>query len=123
MPGETGAAEYQDAVTGFDRLRGGEALFKIQRVIEKVRARREQVAVNGPAHPIFLEDDIDVLRVTPPPRQKLLPRGLGVRGTRPHRLDLDVKVVGAAIDDEVDLAPVRQQIRLICDGPGDLLIY
>src|ERR1700683_977058 len=108
MPRESGAAEYQDAVARLDRLRRREALLKIHRVVEKVSTRCKQIAVDGAAHPIFLDDDADVFRMALPAREKLLPRGVRVRRARPHRFDFDVKVVGAAIDDEVYLAPVWQ---------------
>ena len=56
-------------------------------------------------------------------REKLLPSGVRVRRARSHSLDLDVKVVCTAIDDEIDLAPIREQIGLIGDGPRHRLIY
>src|SRR5579862_4987213 len=122
MPCETGAAEYQYAMTGFDRVRGGEARLKIQRVLEKVRPRRKHVAVNGAAHPFLLDDEVYVAGMVLPAVDEFLPRGVRVRGARPDRLDLDVKVVVAAIDNEVDLAAVRQQVGLVSDWPGDPLV-
>jgi hypothetical protein len=76
------------------------------------------MAVNGATHPFLVDDEVNVVGMVPPARDELLPCGSRVRRVRPDCLHLDIKVVGAAIDNEVDLAAVGQQVGLVCDGPG-----
>jgi hypothetical protein len=62
MPSEARAAEDQAARTVLVRLRGRQAL-EFERVVEKVGAGGEYVALDRPAHPFLLDDEVDVLRM------------------------------------------------------------
>jgi hypothetical protein len=57
------------------------------------------------------------------PREVFLPGLIRIVGPGPHRLHFHVKVIGAAIDDEVDLPAVGQKIGLVSDRPGDRRVF
>jgi hypothetical protein len=47
--------------------------------------------------------------------------GIGAAG--PHRFHFDIQIVFAAIDDEVDLASVRQKVGFVSDWSGDRFVF
>jgi hypothetical protein len=109
VPREAGAAENEHSWPRVNGLRGCKARFKFPGVIEKVSARSEHISIDGAAHPLFLYNEIHIVGVPLLSLQKSLPCCFRVSGPRPYGLHLDVEVVAAAVDYEVDLATIRQK--------------
>jgi hypothetical protein len=62
-PGETRSAEYQAPGAVLIRFGRRQTALELESVVEEVGAGREHVAVDRPAHPFLLDDEVDVLRM------------------------------------------------------------